>query len=233
MHHPVRGIGSIEGRAWPQGHLDPVDVQVVRRERRVGIEPQGRDTGVPVVDDREQRTGEDVVEAAGHEGPRTDASLGSVDARDGSHVVGDRGGRGSGNFRGGHRSDRGRGVQRLLLASRGRNHDGVEDKGLGTHGDHHLRGLPASYANPVNARGLVTDQRHDHRVGPGGHRKREATGVVRALRSTLSERIHSSTEKGFSCLGIGYPAVDGALLRLDRSGQRDGRSYEPQECGTT
>ena len=53
VHDPVRRVGSIEGRARPQRDFDPVDVEVVRREHRVRIEPQRRDAGVPVVDDCE------------------------------------------------------------------------------------------------------------------------------------------------------------------------------------
>ena len=123
------------------------------------------------------------------------------------------------------------GVQRLFLAPRGRNHDGVEDKGLRTHGDHHLRALPGSYADPVDARRLVTNECDDHRVGAGGHRKRELASVVRALRPTLSERLDGGIRKGFSRLGIGHLTGDGALLRLDRSGPHGGRHCESQESG--
>ena len=49
VHHPAGRVRPVEGSARPQGHLDPVDIQIGGGDHVVGVEPEGGNVGVAVV----------------------------------------------------------------------------------------------------------------------------------------------------------------------------------------
>ena len=117
VHHAVRRVGSVERRPGAQRDFDPVDVQVGRRKHLVCVEPERRNARVAVVDDRQQASGEDVVEAARHHGPLGDARLDRIHPGKRLDVLGHGNRRDPRDIRLGNRRNRRGSVERLFLAA--------------------------------------------------------------------------------------------------------------------
>ena len=87
---PIGDVGSVERRARSEHELDLFDIVVGGREKRRHVDPERRHRGIPVVDQRQERPGEDVVETARHDVGLDQTAFGERDPRNRLQMVEDR-----------------------------------------------------------------------------------------------------------------------------------------------
>ena len=63
MNHTVCAVGTIQRRAGSRDHFNPLNVVLRRGDKVVSVHPQRGDPCDPIVNERQQRAGENIAES--------------------------------------------------------------------------------------------------------------------------------------------------------------------------
>ncbi len=193
VHHTRVCVRAVQGGARTENHLDRLDVVVGLRDEVQRVGPQRWNARDAVIGEHQQRSGEDVVEAARHDGLRRHTLLCDIDRCETLHVIG---GRGRGNVADVARRDhldRGGSFRHFFLGFRRR-----YDHGVQTHTrrefDVQRGGLSGNDADSGDGFVIVADITDAGRVRACG-KIREGEGTVDTGVGTAGDRTIGAGEQ--------------------------------------